>query len=199
MRKHSFQLKKARIWLLVIAILASILIGIPGTLATFLTRGGAENYISFGGVDLKIVQTTLNSEGGEEQYSLSQAQNIASQAKQSRIIRVKNTGSHPLYVRVQPQFNGKDSDEKPFDVAKFVEFEINQEDWVHRDGWYYYKRVLQPDEVSEILLDELIFDVNHITESFPGSTFDVNFYAQGVQSEHQEAADVLGVVGWPKE
>ena len=100
---------------------------------------------------------------------------------------------------MQPQFNGKDSDEKPFDVAKFVEFEINQEDWVHRDGWYYYKRVLQPDEVSEILLDELIFDVNHITESFPGSTFDVNFYAQGVQSEHQEAADVLGVVGWPKE
>ena len=52
--------------------------------------------------------------------------------------------------------------------------------------------------MSEILLDELVFDANQITTKYPGSTFDINFYAQGVQSEHQDTTNVLEVAGWPE-
>ncbi len=197
MEKQHVQMKRIGIILLILTICIPMFLWLPGTLATFLAHTEAENYINFGGVDLQIIQTTLNAEGKEEPYDSKQAEDVTTRATQSRIIRVKNTGSHALYVRVQPRLNGKDSQDKPFDIGKFVEYETNAADWVYNDGWYYYMHILEPNEMSDVLLEELIFDVNHITESYPGSTFDIDFYAQGVQSEHQETTNVLEVVGWP--
>lgn len=199
MEKQHVPMKRLGIFLLILTICIPMFLWLPGTLATFLAHTEAENYINFGGVDLKIIQTTLNAEGIEQSYNSKQAEDVTTRAIQSRIIRVKNTGSHALYVRVQPQLNGKDSQGKPFDIGMFVEYETNTTDWVYKDGWYCYMHILEPNEVSEVLLEELIFDVNRITEKYPGSTFDIDFYAQGVQSEHQETTNVLEVVGWPNE
>ena len=175
-----------------------MLLWLPGTLAAFLEETKAENYIDFGGVSLKIIQTTLNEQGQEETFDSKEAANIATQSVQSRIIRIKNTGSHALYVRVQPQFEGIDHQGKPIDIETFTEYEINTADWIYKDGWCYYLHILEPDEVSEILLDELVFDVNQITSKYPGSTFDIDFYVQGVQSEHQDITNILEVAGWPE-
>ena len=197
MEKKHIQIKQKSVLLLIIVIIAAILLWLPGTLASFLTSTQAENYINFGGVNLKIIQTSLNEQGEEEECNSKQAVDIAAQAVQSRIIRVKNTGSHALYVRVQPKFNGKDSQGNPFNIMEFTEYEINTADWVYKDGWYYYIHILEPNETSELLLEELVFNVNEITSRYAGSTFDIDFYAQGVQSEHQETTNVLEVAGWP--
>lgn len=175
-----------------------MLLWLPRTFAAFLAETKAENYIDFGGVSLKIIQTSLNEQGQEEIFDSKEPANIATQAVQSRIIRVKNTGSHALYVRVQPQFEGIDHHGKPIDIKTFTEYEINTADWIYKDGWCYYLHILEPGKVSEILLDELVFDVNQITSKHPGSTFDINFYVQGVQSEHQDTTNILEVVGWPE-
>lgn len=197
-KKHT-QIKQKSVFLLVIIALIAMLLCLPGTLAAFLADTKAQNHIDFGGVNLKIIQTSLNEQGQEEVFDSKEATNIATKAIQSRIIRVKNTGSHPLYVRVQPQFKGIDSQGKPIDILAFTEYEINTADWIYKDGWYYYLHILEPDKVSELLLDELIFDVNQITSKYPGSTFDIDFYVQGVQSEHQNTLNVLEVTGWPKQ
>lgn len=199
MEKKHIQLNQKNVFLLIIVIIIIMLLWLPGTLATFLAETKAENYINFGGVNLKIMQTTLNEQGQEEVFDSKEATNIATQSVQSRIIRVKNTGSHSLYVRVQPQFKGIDRHGKPIDIKTFTDYEINTSDWIYKDGWCYYLHILEPNEVSEILLEELVFDVNQITTRYPGSTFDINFYVQGVQSEHQDTANVLEVAGWPEQ
>ena len=198
MDKKRILINRKNVFLLIIIILIVMLLWLPGTLAAFLEETKAENYIDFGGVSLKIIQTTLNEQGQEETFDSKEAANIATQSVQSRIIRIKNTGSHALYVRVQPQFEGIDHQGKPIDIETFTEYEINTADWIYKDGWCYYLHILEPDEVSEILLDELVFDVNQITSKYPGSTFDIDFYVQGVQSEHQDITNILEVAGWPE-
>ena len=199
MDKKHIQIKQKSVFLLVIIALIAMLLCLPGTLAAFLADTKAQNHIDFGGVNLKIIQTSLNEQGQEEVFDSKEATNIATKAVQSRIIRVKNTGSNPLYVRIQPQSKGIDSQGKPIDILAFTEYEINTADWIYKDGWYYYLHILEPDKVSELLLDELIFDVNQITSKYPGSTFNIDFYVQGVQSEHQNTLNVLEVSGWPKQ
>lgn len=198
MDKKHILINRKNVFLLIIIILIVMLLWLPGTFSAFLAETKAENYIDFGGVGLKIIQTSLNEQGQEETFDSKEAANIATQSVQSRIIRVKNTGSHSLYVRVQPQFKGTDCQGKQIDIASFTDYEINTSDWIYKDGWCYYLHILEPDEVSELLLDELVFDANQITTRYPGSTFDINFYAQGVQSEHQDTTNVLDVAGWPE-
>ena len=159
MDKKHILINQKNVFLLIIIILIVMLLWLPRTFAAFLAETKAENYIDFGGVNLKIIQTSLNEQGQEEVFDSKEATNIATQSVQSRIIRVKNTGSHALYVRVQPQFKGTDCQGKQIDIASFTDYEINTSDWIYKDGWCYYLHILEPNEVSKILLEELIFAV----------------------------------------
>ena len=70
---------------------------------------------------------------------------------------------------------------------------------LYRDGWYYYKQPLAPDEITEELMTQVIFtDIDAITQNYPGSRFDMQVDAQAVQSENN-AGHVLSVVGWPEQ
>lgn len=181
------------------AILLTVL-AISWTLAFFTTNVDTENKIRFGRLDLKIHETTLDGAGEEVAYSPEEhPANISKNSRQSRIVRVENTGSQPMYVRVNLGISGEDRDGKKIEYADaLAKYTLNREDWLYQDGWYYYRDVLEPGSKTKELMTEVIFDIEKIGSRYPGGKFDLDISAQGVQSKNNET-DVLAVKGWPEE
>lgn len=192
-------MKKERklIWIACATLLA--VLGLSQTLAFFTTNVDSENLITFGNLDLKINETTLDNQGEEVAYSPDEKVNLSRNSHLSRIIRLENTGSQPMYVRVDLSITGQDKDGGEIKNADaLAEYTLNEDDWVYKDGWYYYKDILEPGSESKELMTEIIFDINEISSLYPGGDFDLDVSAQGVQSKNNENENVLLVTGWPE-
>lgn len=192
-------MKKERklIWIACATLLA--VLGLSQTLAFFTTNVDTENLITFGKLDLKINETTLDKQGEEVAYSPDEKVNLSRNSYLSRIIRLENTGSQPMYVRVDLSITGQDKDGGEIKNADaLAEYTLNEDDWVYKDGWYYYKDILEPGSESKELMTEIIFDINEISSLYPGGDFDLDVSAQGVQSKNNENENVLLVTGWPE-
>lgn len=191
--------RKRNIWI-ACALLFTV-IAISQSLAFLTTNVDTENKITFGNLDLKIRETTLNENGEEIAYSPDETENISKKSTQSRIVRVENTGRQPMYVRVALDLTGTDSDGGKIndDVDALAQYNLNEEDWIYQNGWYYYKDILEPGSKTEELMTEVVFDINTMSSRYPGGVFDLDIKGQGVQSKNNEAEDVLAVKGWPEE
>lgn len=188
---------KSIIVLLLVLLLA--IIPVSYTLANYSAQTVAHNNILFGYVDLDLIQTTLDTDGTEIPIDTSAPFDVTSAATQSRIVRVANIGPHALFIRVKFWMEGTDKHGASFDADEYTSYTINLEDWIYSDGWYYYPMVVQPGESTSELFSQIIFEVNGLSNSYPECNLDLEIYAQGVQSEHQETLDVMQVTGWPEE
>lgn len=179
---------------------AVLVLCLTATTSAFLTRHAVtDNLLTFGNLSLALRQTTLTPQGQETPVSSDTPFNITSHQAVSRILRVENTGNHPMYVRVSLQMVGTTSDGQTIDTQDHVSYQLNESDWVYRDGWYYYTQALPPHETTQELMTQVIFnDMNAITQAYPGSQFDLDVDAQAVQSENN-ASDVLSATGWPEQ
>lgn len=65
-----------------------------------------------------------------------------------------------------------------------------------KDGWYYYKKEVEENEVTSNLITQINFDTNNITSNYPNGEFKIDIKAEAVQAENNEK-EVLNVVGWP--
>lgn len=190
---------KKRTIILFIFIAAVLALCLTNATTAFLTRQTtADNILTFGSLQLALRQTTLTPGGEEVSVTQDSAFDITSHSAVSRILRVENTGEHPMYVRVALHMVGTTADGKTFDTQNLVSYQLNEADWVYRDGWYHYKQVLTPHETTNALMTQVIFqNINSITQTYPGSQFDLDVDAQAVQSENN-TTDVLSVTGWPE-
>ena len=190
---------KKRIIPLCIFLAAVLALCLTAATTAFLTRQTtADNILTFGSLQLALRQTTLNSHGEEVPVAQDSTFDITSHSAVSRILRVENTGEHPMYFRVALHMAGTTADGKTFDTRDLVSYQLNEADWVYRDGWYYYKQILTPHETTNALMTQVIFqDINSITQTYPGSQFDLDVDAQAVQSENN-TTDVLSATGWPE-
>ena len=193
----NMKIRKKYIWILIAAALALCLTAMT---TAFLTRQVVtDNILTFGSLKLALHQTTLTPDGSEVAVSNETAFDITSHNAVSRILRVENACDHPMYVRVAVRMEGTTAAGKTFDADELVSYKLNEDDWLYRDGWYYYKQPLAPDEITEELMTQVIFtDIDAITQNYPGSRFDMQVDAQAVQSENN-AGHVLSVVGWPEQ
>ena len=167
------------------------------TTAFFTSQVVTDNILTFGDLKLAIRQTTLGPSGSEVPVSQGSSFNITTQNTVSRILRVENVGSHPMYVRVAIHMEGSTAQGSTFDASAMVSYQLNEDAWLYQDGWYYYKQPLAPDETTEELMTQVIFaDISTISQQYPGSRFDMQVDAQAVQSENN-APDALSASGWP--
>jgi len=170
-----------------------------GFSAAFVNRSMTiKNVITFGSVDLQLNETYMNEEGKELPFDTCKVTNLTSSAVQNRIFRAENKGKHSLYVRVSFSISGIDKEGKVFDVQEYFRVESELEGWIYKDGWFYYDSVLQPGEKTDTLVADMIFDMEQLTNYYPGSKFEVSVKAQGVQSEHNQQDSILLVEGWPE-
>ena len=169
------------------------------TIAFLTKQTETDNVITFGNVRLQLHETTLNEDRQEVEFEEETQTDITHTDRLSRIVRVENIGSQPVYLRVALSMSGIEEDGTTFKADDYVSYQLNEKDWIYDDGWYYYKTELAPDLTTEELMTEVIFnEINEITEKYPGSEFKLNIDAQGVQSKNN-GEDVTKAQGWPEE
>jgi len=179
-----------------------LLIGLPiagATIAYYSVSIEADNFIQFGSVKLDLLQTTLDEKGEEIYFDSSVDFDVTNAASQSRIVRVKNVGNHSLYLRVKMILTSFSENGESFVGDEYVDYTLNKKDWIYQDGWYYYTKIVDPDDSTTELMTEVIFEVDELVNIYPDSSFHLDIYAQGVQSENNIHESVLDVEGWPEE
>ena len=198
------------------AVLALALsLGAYGTLAYLTTQETAHNVITTGNVAIELLDKTAKEgesiSGFDEVRSLENftaaypdGMPIMPGSEASKVVAVlKRETSAPCWVRVRL---GQDlRDENGVSVKDEimedgdVEFVLDTENWVERDGWYYYNRILTNENSQTLpLLTEVKFSGPGIGNEYIGKTYSIDVYAQAVQSDNNDAGGVLDAQGWPE-
>ena len=145
-------------------------------------------------------------------------------ANAQRIVRVRNTGDHPLYVRMKLGFACVDAQGAAHPIDDLVKYasaatgDSSGSAWVARgidggvvsaadafagaptaDGYLYLARPLAPGELSAPVVTGLVVDTEAAVSRYgESSTYRLAADAHGVQSENQTTENVLEVEGWPE-
>lgn len=173
-----------------------IIFSIFSTVAFITMRIDAKNIITFGNLKMELIETTLNQDNTETIVENNDIIDITNITDLSRIIKIKNIGKHDFFTRVSLNLIGIDKDNIEFNATEYINLDINPTDWVYKDGWYYYKKIVKNNEITSELLTNIRFDVNSITSHYPNGKFKLDINAEAVQAENN-SKDVLEVMGWP--
>ena len=191
-------MKKERKNIFIACAMVFLALAISQSLAFHTVNVDTESIVTFGNLGLKIHETMLDENNREIPYSPEYSTPLTRDGSQSRIVRVENTGRQPMFVRVSLDMEGTDKNGETIDNADALAgYAWNQTDWTYSDGWYYYKRVLEPGSETKELMTEVMFDIDRISAEYPGGNFKLDISAQGVQSKNNED-EALKAVGWPR-
>ena len=147
------------------------------------------NVITSGEIKCKIIEKMGSGDFPEEGVYIMPGSII------SKKVSVKNIGENPFWLRVKLKNSIDDSIISP-DV---LELDINAVEWIDgKDGYYYYHRILQPDEETEKLFTQVKV-VGGADNKYIGKTVKLTVCAYAVQSEYMDASSPLDIVGWPAE
>lgn len=195
--KEKLKLSKKNI-LIILLLIVIALCSIRGIIAYITRTTIAKNIITFGNLKMQLIETTIAENNKEIEVDLNDEINILENSKLSRLVKVKNLGKHDFFVRISMNMIGKEKNGEEFDANKFVLYNLNKTDWIYENGWYYYKKIVKPNEITSNLITEIDFDINNISEKYPSSVFKLDIKAEAVQAENN-AENVLEVLGWPSE
>lgn len=183
--------KKKMLTVSIVAILLCTL-----STAAFLTSGEvSDNVVTFGNLRLKLINNTIDDNGDE--VAVNQLEEKLTGNSVSRIIKVQNVCKNPMYVRVKIEFEGEDKNGE-FSTKEYVSFESSKSSWTNKDGWFYYNKILKPDQMTSDLFRELRFDLDKLMTDHSGGTLQLKVSAQAVQSENN-GSSALSANGWPQE
>ena len=186
---------------LILTIVAFIAVTIavfsPHTLAFFRQDENRESDAMLGGSVSVEISESMIPEGGTSPVPYADPVSIMPGNTVSKIVVVNNVGGSPVYVRVRvdKELLLAGANVPGADLSK-VTFEINEEHWEERDGYYYYKEALGVGKATKPLFTEVSFAAD-MDNSFAGGQilFHVNAYAT---QANQNGASVFEAQGWPE-
>ena len=192
-----------------IAALAVIVIALSlaayGTVAYFTATGTAHNVLTMGNIGIKLNDKTEVVENGETKLvefttEYPNGMPVMPATEASKIVSVKNTGSAPAWVRVKIEKTVEPADAAVTGLdTKYVELNYDTENWVEKDGFWYYKSILEPGRTTPNLFDKVTFSKD-MGNDYMNCKFNIIVSAQAVQSDNNgvgDGQDVRNVVGWP--
>lgn len=183
-------MKKKLLILSVLVICIATLAG--GTIAYFTSEGRAHNVITTGGVGIELHEWA----NSDKTKPFKDVGGVMPGAAVTKIVEVKNTGSASAWVRVSVDKNVKLASGEVSPNDRFVELNINEDDWTFRDGYYYYNTALAAGDTTEPLFTTVTFDVA-MNNDYQNSTATVDVYAQAVQTANN-GETALAAAGWPE-
>lgn len=195
----AFKLKSRTLPWLLVAVLA-VCVLVAQTISFIAREMPTSGKLQFGSVDLETVITT--SQGTEEVIAPEGEKLVTGEADAQRFVRVRNTGDHPLYVRVKLGFTCISANGATHPIDNLVSFAPGDAKWIARsdapDGYYYLSTPLKPGELSVPLISGAHVKTQDAVNAYgEGLIYTLSANAFGVQSENQRTTNVLDVEGWP--
>lgn len=170
---------------------------IYSTIAYFNTADTARNVITAGDIKIELQETAIR-DGEEILFEQSQERfNVMPGQDVSKIVRVKNTGSNPAYIRVEVQKAIALAADSHGDVdLGLISLDFDSEKWIlGSDGYYYYNEPLAPGETTAALFRNVKFDTG-MGNMYQGSTATIKVSAQATQVKNN-GDNALDAKGWP--
>ena len=158
--KTSKKINKKTIWHLLIVLL---LIVISITTAYLLTKSSLENAFVVGKVAPEIIE--------------------------KEDVKIKNSGNVPIYVKVAIIVSWKDAngtivETEPVENTDYsIDFSTS-ENWLYSNGYYYYKKPLAVNEVTDVLVNEYVQ-----LKEYDDKTLYVDIAVQAIQAEPEKAVE----------
>ena len=179
-------MKRRIVVLSIILVMLAILTS--GSLAQYVTYGTSKNVITSGNVN-----AVLHNRAGDQTAAGSEVRCLPGE-KVDRVVTVENAGNQSFYVRIEVKKYVKDSD---LSAENCLNLDLNDKDWIYRDGYYYYKEALKPGETTQPLFTEVEIDGPNVNNDYMGKTLMLDVSAYAVQSENN-GETVWDAIGWPK-
>lgn len=171
---------------------------IYSTIAYFNTADTARNVITAGDIKIELQETAINNDGDEILFEQSQERfDVMPGQDVSKIVRVKNTGSNPAYIRIQVQKAIALAADAQGDVdLDLISLDFDSEKWtLGNDGYYYYNEPLAPGETTAALFKNVKFDTK-MGNMYQGSTATIKVTAEATQVKNN-CDTVFDAAGWP--
>lgn len=179
---------RARKCLVVAAVLLSTLaILAAGSIAYFTAEETAYNVITTATLDMQLVEEKRDGTPFEDVFGVMPGENV------DKIVYVKNIGATPFYTRIALE-KKVSVDGKEMDFDRYISLDLNTEDWIEKDGYYYYKEAVQPGESTAKLFTKVKFSRN-MGNAYQNARVEITVDAQAVQSKNN-SDDPLKAAGW---
>lgn len=189
---------RKRLWMLLVAVIC--VFAAAQTLSVITREKPFLDRLQFGAVGLETSITTIDETGAEVPAPEGGELGTGS-VHMERIVRVKNTGNHALFIRVKLRFECIDAAGTPRPADDLVSYDVGNDAWIQRnpsDGYLYLTAALEPGEISEPAVTGVDVDTAAaIARHGEGCTYRLVADGYGVQSENQKSDDVLEAEGWP--
>lgn len=163
------------------------------TLAYYSVIGKATNVVTSGDIQLAIHEMTdQGTEFPAEGVYIVPGDIVSKQ------VSIENVCDHPFYLRVKVIY-GIDSQE--LSAEDCFKLNINTDNWLFHEGWYYYKDILTPGQTTPNVFSHVEIVGSKVDNSYIGKTLTLTVRAQAVQSENNPVDDMQThtASGWPAE
>ena len=187
-------LGKIKMKIVVVALMATLItLMSQATLAYYSTVGKAPNVVSSGNIQFIIPEMT---DQGKEFPK--EGVYIVPGSRVSKRVSIENDCEHPFYLRVKMVY-GVDAQE--LSAEDCFKLEIDETYWELHDGWYYYKGIVNPGEITPNVFSHVEIVGSKVDNSYIGKTLTLTVKAQAVQSENNPITDGITYTasGWPAE
>lgn len=178
-------------------LVACISIMVYGTVAYFTYEDTATNVITMGNIKIELQEFAIPKDGGDP-IPFQDAIDVLPGTGVSKIVRVENVGAQPAWIRICVAKTILLAQGVSGDVdLSLVTYDLNTQYWIEKDGYYYYKDVLNPGEMSQPLFTEVSFSPD-MGNMYQQSKAIIKVDAQATQVANN-GATVFEAAGWPAE
>lgn len=164
-----------------------------GTLAYYTVVGKATNVVTSGNIQFIIHEKTdQGTDFPEEGVYIVPGDVVSKQ------VSIESDCQHPFYLRVKVVY-GVDSQE--LSAEDCFKLNIDENNWLFHDGWYYYKGIVEPGQTTPNVFSHVEIVGSEVDNSYLGKTLTLSVVAHAVQSENNPitGTDIYTASGWPQE
>lgn len=166
-----------------------------GTVAYFTAEDTARNVITAGNVKIELQEQMRTDDGSIVPFT--DQMDIMPGREVSKIVQVKNTGDQPAWIRiaVQKDIQLAQGVEGEVDLT-LISFDLDQEHWSEKDGFYYYNTSLATGQTTEPLFQTVSF-AKSMSNMYQHSQAIIQVDAQATQTANN-GETVFDAAGWPE-
>ena len=181
-------------------------VGIGSTLAYFTSKDNVTNVFTLGNVDITLAETSDEEDAEQIEQGFKFVDVLPGQTISKKPNVKVSKDSQPCYIRIKLKLSSTPAEGRAAGITKdnmdtLVSGLKLGDEWKlnTQDGYYYYGSVLEGEEVSSNLFNQVIIPGNwgNVTA---GCTMNMDIQAEAVQSDYSDSIlvkDASGnVVGW---